>query len=120
MRRFEMIVIAWNNGAHSRKGVGYGIRISDEERDLYFKKDWDVVLLELQGEEQPFEVKIDKDSFWGDPGRELISIEIGRWLHNQGLAPWPHGNPPRLIMEPLENNRFSLEKLAKQGEGKKW
>jgi len=58
-----MIVTAWNNGAHSRKGIGYGIRISDEERDLYFKKEWDAVLLELQGEEGAVEVKIDKDSF---------------------------------------------------------
>lgn len=115
-----MIVTAWNNGAHSRKGIGYGIRISDEERDLYFKKDWDIVLLELQGEEEAVEVKIDKESFWGIPGRELISIEIGRWLRSQGLAPWSRGNPPKLIMEALEDNRFRLEKTAKQSEGKKW
>jgi uncharacterized protein YfaT (DUF1175 family) len=50
----------------------------------------------------------------------LISIEIGRWLRSQGLAPWSRGNPPKLILEPLEDNRFSLEKVPKQGEGKKW
>jgi uncharacterized protein YfaT (DUF1175 family) len=116
----EMIVTAWNNGAHSRKGVGYGIRISDEERDVFFQREWDAVLLQLQGQEEAIEVKIDKDSFWGVPGRELISVEIGRWLRNQGLASWSRGNPPKLILEPLEDNRFSLEKMPKQGEGKKW
>lgn len=115
-----MIVTAWNNGAHSRKGIGYGIRISDEERDEFFQKNWDVVLLELQGQEDAVEVMIDKDTFWGAHGKELISIEIGRWMRSQGIAPWSRGNPPKLIMEPIEANRFRLEKMPKQAEGKKW
>ena len=90
-----MIVTAWNNGAHSRNGSGYGFRVAVTDRDLHFKPEWDVIVLELEGEE-PFEVNINKESFWGDACRELISPEIGRWLRQQGLAPWPRANPPGL------------------------
>jgi hypothetical protein len=32
-------------------------------------------------------------SFWRHCS-ELRSAEIGRWLHRNGLAPWPPGRPP--------------------------
>lgn len=109
-----MIVTAWNNGAHARNGAGYGLKVSVEERDAHFQPDWDVILLELDDEPQPVEVHIDKTSFWSEACRELTHIKIGRWLRSQGLAPWPKGNPPKFILEPLGENRFKAMKTQKQ------
>lgn len=112
-----MIVTAWNNGAHSRNGAGYGFKVSVTDRDLDFKPEWDVIILELEGEE-PFEVKINKEAFWSEACRELISPEIGKWLRHQGIAPWPKGNPPRFAIDPVAENRFRVAKPQKQS-GKK-
>ena len=112
-----MIVTAWNNGAHSRNGSGYGFKVSVTDRDLHFKPEWDLIVLELEGEE-PFEVHINKETFWSDACRELISPEIGTWLRQHGMAPWPKGNPPRFAMDPVGENRFSVSKPQKQS-GKK-
>lgn len=112
-----MIVTAWNNGAHSRNGAGYGFKVAVVDRDLHFKPEWDAIVLELEGKE-PFEVEINHDAFWSDACRELHSPEIGKWLRMHGMAPWPFGNPPRFVLDPLEDNRFSVSRLAKQS-GKK-
>lgn len=109
-----MIVTAWNNGAHARSGAGYGFKISIEDRDAHFQPDWDVILLEMDGETQLVEVNIDKTSFWDETCRELIHVKIGRWLRSQGLAPWPKGNPPKFILEPIGENRFKVLKSHKQ------
>ena len=109
-----MIVTAWNNGMHARSGAGYGFKISVEDRDTYFQPDWDVILLELDGEPQPMEVNINKASFWNVTCHELIHINIGRWLRSQGLAPWSKGNPPKFILEPIGGNRFKVSKTQKQ------
>lgn len=108
-----MIVTAWNNGAHSRNGAGYGFKVAMADRDLHFKPEWDVIVLELEGEE-PFEVPINKELFWSDACRELMSPEIGKWLRHNGIAPWPRANPPRFEVDPLEDNRFSVAKAQKQ------
>lgn len=109
-----MIVTAWNTGAHSRNGAGYGFRVAVTDRDLHFKPEWDQIVLELEGEE-PFEVNINKETFWSDACRELISPEIGRWLRQQGLAPGQERILPGLklihwkitasVFQNLRNNR---------------
>lgn len=104
-----MIVKAWNNGAHSRNGKGYGFRVSPEDRDVFFKKEWASILLEMDGEPQPEEVKLD-EAFWSEEGCELMSQALGRWLRRNGLAPWVRGNPPSVVLEPVEENRFRVEK----------
>jgi hypothetical protein len=103
-----MIVSAWNNGQHYPTGAGYGIKISIEDRDTCFSKGWDCVVLELEDWDADVEVNVKKQSFWGATCRELISADIGRWLQASGLAPWPKGKPPKLLLEPLSGNRFSL------------
>lgn len=112
-----MIVTAWNNGAHSRNGSGYGFKVSAADRDEHFSEEWDSIILELEGEE-PFEVKLKKELFWEENPREVHSPEIGKWLRKQGLAPWPHGNPPNFALDPVEGNRFSVAKPQKKS-GKK-
>ncbi len=105
-----MIVKAWNNGAHSRNGSGYGFRVMLEDRDAIFKKEWDSIVLEIEGEDEPVEVSIDKDSFWSDEGSELHSKLLGRWMRKNGMAPWGRGNPPVIAIDHVEGNRFQVAK----------
>lgn len=103
-----MIVRAWNNGAHSRSGAGYGFRVNHEDRDQYFKPEWESILLEIEDEPAEVEVHIDRERFWSETGRELTSMAIGKWLRRHGLAPWSMGNPPTFVLEPLGENRFKV------------
>lgn len=103
-----MIVTAWNNGQHYASGAGYGLRVTAADRDRFFDPDAGSAVLELEGWDTPITVNTDKASFWGPRCRELIAREIGRWLRRRGLAPWPSGRPPRLLMQPLARNRFAV------------
>ena len=102
-----MIVTAWNNGQYHNTGAGYGFKISIGDRDKYFKKYWKNVILNLDGKN--IEVNIDKPSFWGNQCRELISKDIGMWRINHNKGTWSDRNPPKLEMEPLEENRFTVK-----------
>lgn len=113
-----MIVTAWNNGAHSRNGVGYGFRVAIPDRDEHFKAEWDKILLEIEGDEQVHEVEINKESFWSEDSREIRSAAIGKWLRQRGMAPWPKGNPPHFVLDPIEDNRFSVSKAQKSSGSK--
>lgn len=104
-----MEVTAWNNGAHRSSGAGYGLKVSGVDRDRYFKKEWETVLLTIPGETQPVEVNIAKESFWGATCRELISKEIGLWLRSEGYAPWPKGHPPKFQLKYLGSTTFRVE-----------
>ena len=105
-----MIVTAWNNGAHSRNGTGYGFKVNVADRDEHFKKEWTSILLEIEGEDTPAEITIDAERFWGETPHELHSLEVGKWLRKNGLAPWPAGNPPTFALDPVSDNHFKLEK----------
>jgi hypothetical protein len=103
-----MIVTAWNNGSHHTDGNGYGLKINQRDRDAFFKRAWGTIMVELPGESSPVEINIDKDSFWNETCRELISVRIGKWLIKNKLTPWLKGNPPRLTLTPIAGNRFRL------------
>jgi hypothetical protein len=106
-----MIAVAWNNGKHHRSGAGYGLKLQTRDRDRYFHREWKTVFLELQGYPQPVEINIDKPSFWGPTCKELIHKQIGLWLMENSLAPWPKGKPPKLILRPMfEPRHFRLSK----------
>lgn len=105
----NMIVTGWNNGEHHPTGAGYGFKVDVNDRDNYFKKEWEYVILKLQGDVKEVVVNIDKPSFWSDACRELISKEIGIWLIRNKKAPWPTGNPPKMRMEQIDDNRFEVE-----------
>ena len=89
-----MKVKAWNNGAYSIDGNGYGLKIIMLYRDAFLRREWKNVCLNLEGETEPVEINIDKDSFWNNTCRELISVRIGRWLIKNGLMLWRKGYPP--------------------------
>ncbi|HMN61103.1 MAG TPA: hypothetical protein PJ988_12100 [Anaerolinea sp.] len=109
-----MIVIAWNNGAHSRTGIGYGFRVNHDDRAQFFKPEWDEILLEIDGEAEPVKVALDKEAFWSEKGQDLVSVELGKWLRKNGLAPWPRQSPPVFVLDPVQDNRFKVSK-ARQG-----
>ena len=94
-----MLVTAWNNGRHHKSGAGYGLKISNDDRDRFFDRTAKTITIELPNGHR-FDVNIDKQSFWGTACRELISKEIGEWLIDNGLAPWPKGKPPRFTLTP--------------------
>ena len=105
-----MIVTVWNNGAHHPDGNGYGIKLSPNDRDKYFKREWKTISIELEGESIPAEVNIDKASFWNQSCKELISVKIGKWLIKNGLAMWPVGKPPVLEIAQVGERHFRLTK----------
>ena len=105
-----MIVTAWSDGKNLASGAGYGLKLTLADRDRYFKREWPHVVLELEGHPAPITVRTAKPSFWDGACRELISKEIGKWLRQNELAPWPKGKPPKLVMEPLTEGRFVVRK----------
>jgi hypothetical protein len=104
-----MIVTAWNNGAHSRNGAGYGLRVNPQDRDAFFKKEWDKVILEIEDQGTTAEAHFDIDKFWSEIGAPILCREVGLWLRHHGLAPWALGNPPVFVVDPIEGNRFIVK-----------
>jgi hypothetical protein len=109
-----MIVTAWNNGAHSRNGSGYGFRVHPDDRDAHFQKEWTGIVLEIEGEAAPVEAALDAGKMWGEAPYYILSAPLGRWLRRNGLAPWTRGNPTVFVLEPLGENRFKVEKATKK------
>lgn len=106
-----MIVTAWRGGytkkeADNPEKGGYGLKIPIIDRDQYFRREWDTIVLAIEGKNKEFEVNIDKNSFWGPKCRELIHKNIKQWFLEDGIAPWEKGKPPRIKLEVVSNNRF--------------
>ena len=102
-----IVVWAWSNGSPLSTGAGYGVRLSDRDRDQYFDPEWRQVILFLDRGET-VSVRLSK-SFWRSCS-ELRSAAIGRWLPRNGLAPWARGAPPAALLVPEGSNRFSLQR----------
>jgi hypothetical protein len=105
-----VIGTAWKGGSASRTSpAGYGIKIDHYDRDRHFKREWRTVRLLIDGLPHPVTANIDKDSFWNDTCRELISADIGRWMLSSGIAPWPRGRPPKFRLRPASPGVFTVE-----------
>src|SRR5262245_19065594 len=101
---------AWKGGGAARTApAGYGIKIDREDRDRYFKRQWGTVRLLIAGLARPVTANINKDSFWNDTCRELISADIGRWMLSAGIAPWPRGRPPKFRLRPASPGVFQVD-----------
>jgi len=50
-----MIVTAWTNG-----DTGYGIKVKSNDRDRFFKRKWQSVIIELEGSGVEVEVNVAK------------------------------------------------------------
>ena len=99
-----MLVTAWSNGKGS-----YGLKLSECDQNSYFKRDWQSVILDLEGVSNPITVNTDKSSFWKNC-RELISKDIKEWFSQQGVIPWLPRYPPKFQMELVNHNRFKVLK----------
>jgi hypothetical protein len=55
-------VRAWSNGSPLRTGAGYGVRLSDCDRDQHFDPEWREVIVDLD-EGETVSVRLSK-SFW--------------------------------------------------------
>jgi len=72
-----MRVTGWSNGQPLPTGAGYGVRLSDHDRDDHFDHGWHQVVVILD-EGESVSVPLSK-SFWRSCP-ELRSAAIGRWL----------------------------------------
>jgi len=107
-----MRATGWHGGSATAKDpAGYGIKFTESDRDRHFRPDWDEVTLELDGG-PPVAVSL-SPSFWRSCS-ELRSAEIGRWLLDQGAAPWPTGNPPRIAVNVVDGRVFSARVLRQR------
>jgi len=101
-----MLVSGWKSGPFDRRQRDVlGIRVGREFARRFFEKDWQFVLVEVEGETIP--IKITK-TFW-TTCPELRSPTIGSWMRKKGLAPWPEGKPPEMRLTPMGRNSFRLE-----------
>ena len=102
--------IAWNNGDWRDTGAGYGLKISAEDRDKYFDRNWGTVTLRLVGERTSriAEANVAKNSFWGPKCRELIKLEIGQWFIENGFRRWTLNAPPRFRMIHIAGHEFEI------------
>ncbi len=101
-----MIVAGWNNGSPNNKtGAGYGIRITRQDQERYFKKSWSSITIEFDNGDS-VDIRL-SDSFWRKC-LELRDAKIGKWMINNRLAPWSNGSPPNLKLEPLAEGKFLL------------
>lgn len=109
-----LIWTAWNSGKHHSSGAGYGIKVPIVDRDRCFKPQWLTVSVELPvaGRFVKVECNTAKTSFWTETCHELISRDIGKWLRERGLAPWPRGRPPKLKVEVLGERSFRVTGVA--------
>jgi len=102
-----IVATAWNNGRRHQSGAGFGLKISLEDRAKYFPRSLKQVRLLLPNGATA-DVNIDKSSFWNDTCRELISAEIGHWLLEAKLAPWPKRKPPKIELLRRGNDTFEV------------
>lgn len=81
------------------------VKLAADDRERYFRRDWETIELELEGYAHVVKVNVAKPSFWNSSCRELIHAEIGRWL-----SPWNRGKPPKLSLRFIGGTRFRLMK----------
>ena len=105
-----MIVKAWNNGEHKASGAGYGVKLSVEDRDSFFDRKWEKVVVTLPNGIK-VEANVKKASFWNGTCRELINKKFGEWFIEKGLAPWVSGKPPEFKLTPQADNFFVLSEI---------
>ena len=99
-----MVVTGWSGGS-AKAGASYGLYIGRANRDKHFMRTWQHVMIRLPDKT---EVEVNMSlSFWRK-STELRSAEIGQWMINSRLAPWPKGNPPTFELKPLGPAKFRL------------
>jgi hypothetical protein len=106
--KVRLLLLEENPGtARNDTGSGYGVELSPEDRERWFKREWSSVVLHIEGGDE-IEVNV-SPSFWrGCP--ELRHKGIGQFLVAKGLAPWKDRKRPRprVRLEPLGGGHLRL------------
>jgi len=103
-----MIWKGWNNGSHLLSGSGYGLKMTESDRDANFNVNWDSVNVHLPGPERPEVIEVTiTPSFWKKCS-ELRNQKIGKWLIRNGYAPWPKGKPPGFTVDIIRDREFRV------------
>jgi hypothetical protein len=105
------IAKTWNNGSHHPSGAGYGLKILLQDREQFFNRSWQTVILHLAGYERPIEVNVAKESFWNRTCGELISKDIGIWLQRNNRNRWDNGSPHEVRFTVVDEGAFRVEFL---------
>lgn len=101
----------WHNGSRREDPAGYGLKFVARDRDRHFDPNWSEVVVTL---ENGPEVRLQlSPSFWRTCS-EIRSAEVGRWLLEQGAAPWPASSPLGIVVTPEGENRFSARILRRK------
>lgn len=103
-----MKVTAWKNGKGHSQTTYYGVKLTVADRDSVMQSGRATVTIELGDSTRVAKVNIAKDSFENDTCRELIHRDIGIWLKELGLVPWPTGQPPKLSLVRISDGRYRL------------
>jgi hypothetical protein len=101
----------WNSSLYHASGGGYGLRISFEDRQHFFKRDRQSIILHLNGYDHPVEVNVAKASFWNRTFGELISKHIGLWLQRNNCETWPRRQRHLVRMTVSAEREFKVELL---------
>jgi hypothetical protein len=101
-----MIVSAWSDG-----GGGYGFRVLEADISLYFRPEWDSIMLHLPDENNPVRIPL-TSSFWTS-APELRSLRIRSFFERYGVVPWVKKRPPHFELVPLGEGAFRLNWLDK-------
>ena len=99
--RFKTTVWAGSN-PDKITGSGYGINIPMKIRNKLFQKQWESVDIDLDG--TVFNIPI-TDAFWRHCN-EVRSKNIGKWLVKNNAHVWIKGNPTKLLIEHIRENKF--------------
>jgi hypothetical protein len=100
---------AWNNGTYEPSGNGYGFKISFEDRQEHFEREWKSITIILPPDNIEVTANVDKKSFWTPTCGELVSKKVGTWLINRQLSPWPKGKPPKFNVSIVGDRRFKVK-----------
>ena len=103
------IAKTWNNSHYHASGAGYGLKISFEDRERFFNRDWQNVILHLSGYPRPIEANVAKASFWSRTCGELIKKDIGIWLQRNNRARWNNGHPYEVRFTVVGEREFNVE-----------
>lgn len=95
-----MKATGWQNG----NGGTLGIRVGAANAKEYFDKSWTAIEVEIDGTLRSFALT---EKFW-TTCPEFRGAAITAWMRENGLAPWPRGQPPEVVLTPLGRNRFTL------------
>jgi hypothetical protein len=91
-------------GWQSSGGITLGVRVGVANAKEHFDSSWSSIEVEIDGELFTFPLS---KAFWRKCP-EFRGAPVTAWMRRHGLAPWPRGQPPEVVLTPLGRNRFKL------------